>query len=115
MWVRDEFMPAMNERVRQVDEEHFTLERDDQINGHGELAQAAAAYAMPGHLILDKALLPAPVMEVGIHPNMFWPQGWDKSWFKPNYTREGRLRDIDKAMALLAAERGRLVRKLHEP
>ncbi|KVX33434.1 hypothetical protein WT32_02500 [Burkholderia anthina] len=76
------------ERRRQVDQEGWTPQHDDE-HANGELATAAGAYA----LFNDSA--PAP---------FFWP--WDASWWKPT----GRRRNLVKAGALILAEIERLDR-----
>lgn len=83
------------ERDRQVTGEGWTPQHDDQ-HAHGELAMAAAVYALPRVL---RAPYPAP----GI-PDL-WPfvDGW-----KP--TSNDRVRELVKAGALIAAEIDRLQR-----
>lgn len=82
------------ERFRQVWAEGFLPTRDDKYTG-GELAMAAAAYAMSYKATFDgrcpyRALL--------------WP--WNVSWWKPT----NRRRDLIKAGALIVAEIERLDR-----
>lgn len=74
------------ERFRQVSAEGHTPEQDDDMNGDGELSQAAAAYAAASSGDPDAAL--------------FWPGGWDPYAFKPT----GTVRDLVKAGALILAE-----------
>lgn len=76
------------ERRRQVEEEGWTPEHDDQHSG-GELTMAAACYAMA---FKGK---PAP---------SHWP--WEGTWWKP----KSRMRNLEKAGALIAAEIDRLKR-----
>lgn len=86
------------ERQRQINQEGWTAEHDQQWT-HGELALAAACYALPedyryidtyeGSTILKDAL---------------WP--WHPEWWKP--TPNDREREIVKACALLLAEFDRL-------
>lgn len=71
------------ERQRQVDVEGWTPEHDAE-HDRGELAKAAAAYAVPDHAAV------------------FWP--WAFSGFK----RDERVRELAKAGALIAAEIDRL-------
>jgi hypothetical protein len=77
------------ERKRQIEEEGFTAEHDDRLM-NGALAAAAACYAVPA--LAEKAYL--------------WP--FDKSQWKP--TPENRIRELEKAGALIAAEIERLYR-----
>lgn len=74
------------ERKRQVSEEGWTPEHDDE-HELGELATAAACYAL--HDIKDE----------------WWP--WYEKWWKPSADRQ---RDLVKAGALIAAEIDRLER-----
>lgn len=75
------------ERQRQIEEEGWTAEHDKQWAAF-ELAEAAACYAHP--FIMST--------------NLEWP--FDKSWWKPS---ENRIRDLQKAGALIAAEIDRLL------
>lgn len=77
------------ERQRQIEGEGCSQEHDDEHAG-GELADAAACYAMGRQL---------PV----------WP--WDIDWWKP--TPNDRVRELVKAGALIAAEIDRLQRLGH--
>jgi hypothetical protein len=81
------------ERKRQIEEEGWTAEQDDQRKD-GELAKAAACYAYPrgDGFFSRKAAL--------------WP--WDDGWYKP--TPDNRIRELEKAGALCAAEIDRLQR-----
>lgn len=74
------------ERRRQIEALNYDAAHDDAENGDGELAMAAAAYAMASHGDPDAAL--------------FWPGGWDPEMFKP----AGGMRDLVKAGALILAE-----------
>lgn len=71
------------ERQRQIDVEGWTPEHDRE-HGRGELAQAAAAYAVPAHA------------------SYLWP------WRFAGFKRAGRVRELVKAGALIAAEIDRL-------
>lgn len=87
---------ALEERLRQINEEGFTAERDDQYL-KGELAYAAACYSF--------AAKDAGVdLQLG-EADCTWP--WAKEWWKPS---EDPQRNIIKAMALLSAEYDRLER-----
>jgi hypothetical protein len=82
------------ERLRQIEEEGFTVPHDDKhING--ELKDAAIAYAMTSDT------------NAGECAEDFFPNNWDKSWFKPS---TDRIRNLTKAGALIAAEIDRLIR-----
>jgi len=93
------------ERLRQINDEHFTPERDNQyING--ELADAAAMYATDPDT--RERLLK-------VNPEHVWPQSWSAEWWKPgNYTPGNwigpRRRELEKAGALIVAEMERLDR-----
>jgi hypothetical protein len=79
------------ERLRQICEEGWTPERDD-AHANGELATAAASYALNTEAL--RGLMPG-----------LWP--WSKKWWKP----KDRRRDLVRAAALLVAEIERLDRK----
>ncbi len=85
------------ERERQIDQEDWTPEHDDE-HGDGSLALAAATYAMHGAGIPLQHLNNSPV------PAM-WP--WDAKWWKP----KDPIRDLVRAGALIAAEIDRLQRR----
>lgn len=105
------------ERQRQVNGEGWTPEHDDQHNS-GEMALAAACYAAwaaseeiyvqrPAENSYfsgntgdrgDRQLQPARYYKA-------WP--WDAQWWKP----KTRLRDLERAGALIAAEIDRLLRR----
>jgi len=78
------------ERGRQIVEEGWTPEHDDR-HAHGELAIAAACYALHG-------IYPSPLPQ--------WP--WAKKWDKRS--KHGRVRRLEIAGALIAAEIDRLQR-----
>lgn len=85
------------ERRRQIEEEGWTPEHDDEHDG-GELAAAAGCYALNA---VD-----------AFHVDDFcndgtpyqWP--WDREWWKP----KNRRRDLIRAAALIVAEVERLDR-----
>jgi hypothetical protein len=79
------------ERARQVEEEGFDENHDDEYDDC-ELAKAAFCYFGYGVGASDEFIKRA------------WP--WDVEWFKP----QGRLRNLEKAGALNLAEIERLVR-----
>jgi hypothetical protein len=82
------------ERKRQIAEEGFAAEHDDQ-GSKGEFVKAAICYLYPGDENITK------------WKRIFWP--WDDKWWKP--TPGNRIRDLEKAGALVAAEIDRLQRK----
>lgn len=85
------------ERKRQIEVDGFNWRHDDEHDTH-QLSDAAIVYAAP-------APLRYKVME-------WWP--WDKSWLKEDktFTTDGRIRELVKAGALIAAEIDRLQRTL---
>ncbi len=94
------------ERRRQIEVEEFYAKRDDQYSA-GELALAAACYAVPLHQVYFKDGNAHPPL-----PNQLrWP--WDISWYKRkkfDRTFDDEIRDLEKAGALIAAEIDRLER-----
>lgn len=78
---------------RQIEAEGFTPQLDDVANARGEMACAAALYAIPAELRSDG-------------PAGLWP--WAREWWKP--TPDDRVRELTKAGALIVAEIGRLLR-----
>lgn len=79
------------ERQRQIEVEGWTPAHDVAEYEGGELASAAACYAMPPGYKLREC-----------SPPLAWP--WEESWWKPG----DRLRELAKAGALIAAEIDRL-------
>ena len=88
------------ERKRQTEKESWTAKHDDQWDD-GELAKAAACYAMTE--VTRK--LPIGNIKVSVR-EMLWPFGW--VYWKP--TPDNRIRELEKAGALIAAEIDRLLR-----
>jgi hypothetical protein len=86
------------ERRRQVDVEGWTPEHDD-THDAGDLAQAAACYAMGDYRIVGRDEDGKALGEVVI-----WP--WHRDWWKP----ADRRRNLIKAAALIVAEIERLDR-----
>ena len=82
------------ERARQVEQEGWTPEHDDQ-HASGEIGKAAAAYALAD--MSDNVLAAGAISQV-------WP--WDWKWWKPTTYR----RNLVKAGALIVAEIERLDR-----
>ena len=85
------------ERARQIREEGFYSEQDDQYVME-ELASAASCYATPHNW------RPFPVRQDGQAP-LIWP--WSPKWWKPG---EDRIKELQKAGALIAAEIDRIQR-----
>jgi hypothetical protein len=80
------------EPYQQIEKEGWTPEHDDE-HYRGELAKAACAYA------LGRADL--------------FPQNWSLAWWKTPRKQNGeidRIRELEKAGALIAAEIDRLLR-----
>jgi hypothetical protein len=91
------------ERKRQMEEEGWSLEHDDQ-HTKGELARAAACYVLPEEL-RNKDVQISATKIVGLK-SLIWL--WDVWWWKP--TPDNRIRELEKAGALIAAEIDRLLR-----
>lgn len=89
----------IQERVRQQAEEGWTLEHDD-AHGRGQLARAAAAYAL--HATHFRCMEQKAYRIKAPQPN--WP--WGLEWWKPKDSR----RDLVRAGALIVAEIERLDR-----
>jgi hypothetical protein len=88
------------ERKRQIEEEGFTAEHDEQ-HREQELSLAAACYALPYEIRHDT---------IGYYGwskllSKLWP--WHEDWYKPY--RENRINELKKAGALIAAEIDRLL------
>ena len=86
------------ERHRQMTYEGWTEEHDREHH-FGELALAAACYALPSQN--------RQITRLGIP--VLWP--WHEDWWKPAASQsgyEGRLRELEKAGALIAAEIDRI-------
>ena len=89
-------LDILEERRRQITQEGWTEEHDDQHVG-GELANAAACYAREA-----------------VHDNHYrnsgapvgWPLDWGPEWWKPTTAR----RDLIKAASMIIAEIERLDR-----
>lgn len=85
------------ERQRQIEVEGWTAEHDRQHTG-GEIALAGAVYALWN--ALDETTHGEPHAELMAK---LWP--WDPEWLKP----KGRLRNLTRAGALMAAEIDRIL------
>ncbi|WP_024767497.1 hypothetical protein [Pseudomonas nitroreducens] len=87
---------VQTERARQIASEGWTPEHDDE-HGGGQMARAAACYALAGSC--------APNDETAeLLVSLAWP--WAPEWWKPTTSR----RDLVKAAALILAEMERLDR-----
>jgi hypothetical protein len=103
-----------DERKRQILIEGWDDMHDDEHNGD-ELALAAVCYAAPGKIYIKEKVMDIDQISF-IDP---WP--FDTTWDKRNHTDAGsiviassikeRIRQLEKAGALIAAEIDRLIRK----
>src|SRR6056297_610244 len=92
------------ERERQISKEGWTPEHDD-THTQSELAMAAVCYAKPDW---NRGMNDAGDAPLG------WP--WAGEWWKPlvsfgQYSEDSRIRELQKAGALIAAEIDRLQRE----
>lgn len=101
-------------RIRRERERHaqicWTDEHDDEHHSRGELAMAAAVYATPGDLRIMEWKTTTPPGEFPSRGDASWqqPRGWP---FGPESFKPGdRIRELEKAGALIAAEIDRLLR-----
>lgn len=90
------WLDVQAERHRQVEDEGWTPEHDDE-HSHGQMARAAACYALAGSSAPNDGTAALLV-------SLAWP--WDEQWWKPTTVR----RDMVKACALALAEIERLDR-----
>ncbi|HGT3377123.1 hypothetical protein [Pseudomonas aeruginosa] len=90
------WLDVQAERLRQVEAEGWTPEHDD-AHSHGQMARAAACYALAGSSAPNDGTAALLV-------SLAWP--WDEQWWKPSTAR----RDMVKACALGLAEIERLDR-----
>ena len=86
------------ERRRQIETEGWTPEHDD-AHSEGEMALAAAYYAIKASDICDETM--------NILANHVWPASWSLDWRKP----KSHIRNLERAGALIAAEIDRLLRQ----
>lgn len=91
------------ERKRQVEAEGWTADHDD-YHSDGEMARAAACYAMTGSAKWLCERAQREVKEFAQTPRD-WP--WEQRWWKPQSPR----RDLVRAAALIVAEIERLDRQ----
>lgn len=90
---------VLAERQRQIEEERWTPEHDDQHVG-GQLAVAAASYAFASA---------APGVFPHGEPPKIWP--WAPEWWKPSPDPR---RNLEKAGALILAEIERRDRRIEQ-
>ncbi|HGM7984153.1 TPA: hypothetical protein ACKQG7_001721 [Pseudomonas aeruginosa] len=90
------WLDVQAERRRQVEAEGWTPEHDDE-HSHGQMARAAACYALAGSSAPNDGTAALLV-------SLAWP--WDQQWWKPSTAR----RDLIKAGALILAEIERIDR-----
>ncbi|HIE2524405.1 hypothetical protein [Pseudomonas aeruginosa] len=90
------WLDVQAERRRQIEAEGWTPEHDDE-HSHGQMARAAACYALAGSSAPNDGTAALLV-------SLAWP--WDEQWWKPTTVR----RDLVKACALTLAEIERLDR-----
>ncbi|HGP3252086.1 TPA: hypothetical protein ACLG0N_002044 [Pseudomonas aeruginosa] len=90
------WLDVQAERRRQITAEGWTPEHDDE-HDNGEMARAAACYALAGSSAPSDGTAALLV-------SLAWP--WDEQWWKPSTAR----RDLVKACALALAEIERLDR-----
>lgn len=98
-----------HERRRQIEEENRTPEHDLAANAKGELANAAASYAMVASAQSRSETMPGGIPDViTLAPVKHWP--WRGAAWKPS---NDRLRNLARAGALIAAEIDRLLAQGH--
>ncbi|WP_121363427.1 hypothetical protein [Pseudomonas aeruginosa] len=90
------WLDVQAERRRQITAEGWTPEHDDE-HSHGQIARAAACYALAGSSAPNDGTAALLV-------SLAWP--WDQQWWKPSTAR----RDLIKAGALILAEIERIDR-----
>ncbi|WMU58185.1 hypothetical protein [Pseudomonas aeruginosa] len=90
------WLDVQAERRRQITAEGWTPDHDD-AHSHGQMARAAACYALAGSSAPNDGTAALLV-------SLAWP--WDEQWWKPSTAR----RDMVKACALALAEIERLDR-----
>ena len=102
----------MKERRRQIQQEGWTFDHDDDL-AEDQLAWAAVCYAAPQRIYtLEQGITPKDPVIAFMDP---WPISFDPAFDKrPSYKRKPtlkqRMRSLEKAGALIAAEIDRLER-----
>jgi hypothetical protein len=87
------------ERLRQINVEGWTPEHDS-LHDNGQLSAVAASYALAPFMIFSiRNGHQVPAMPL-------WPNNWEVKWWKP--TPNDRIRELQKAGALIAAEIDRI-------
>lgn len=103
-----------SERMRQIEEEHWTSAHDDE-HTDGSLAAAAACYAQPIRRMKtiqetrdeSGGRGECPVWrEISVRVPTGWPESWSAEYWKP----KDLISDLVRAGALIAAEIDRLLR-----
>lgn len=93
------------ERARQMVVEGWTADHDDK-HEHGEMAHAAACYAVGEPVFVqNRYYLYDDMRLTEVSFLNLWP--WGAEWYKPN----DRISDLVRAGALIAAEIDRLLRE----
>jgi len=100
---------VINERRRQCTDEGYTAEHDD-AHADGELARAAAVYALVSALHDEERK--SALYVSGLHMFSVVRRIWPARWYNPKI--KDRRRDLVRAGALIVAEIERLDRKSHQ-
>lgn len=93
------------ERQRQIEVEGWTREHDDE-HDLGELAWAAATYALPSSEICVPISMEGDTKTIDL-VLWLWPSEWGRKQYKPS---DERIKNLMKAGALIAAEIDRIQR-----
>lgn len=95
------------ERERQIKDHHFDAAHDDE-HDRGELAYAAASYAAPRPVFQETRYGYGGDLQIIF--GEVWPRDWERVT-SARITKASRIRDLERAGALIAAEIDRLLRK----
>lgn len=95
-------LDVLTERERQIEDEGWDARHDDR-HAPGQMAQAAAAYALAGSSA-GRAI--GDELEPSIMARL-WPSGWSREYWKP----KGRRHNLVRAAALAIAEIDKLDRQ----